>query len=250
MLASLATILFSIPAAHATGFGFDAEYIDCDEFAGVGLADLEAVQALVPDDYTVVSPFEGAAIIVAQAGSCDTIKVAGRGRRAGSFAQFGVSVVPPTGASSQGTFYQLVFVTDHPRLFARMRVAGVPAVFSRRLDYTITPTSDTDADLRIEVPRPRDFAWTLQGPITLPDPSGPPNPLTTFDYWVQSPRTGNVLQRNEVTGIRLGDGSGVTLTAHGVDLQEIVGIDPITFPFFSAPEIFDVTDLTVTTNAF
>lgn len=248
MMTALVTTL--APAALARDFGFEAEYIDCDEFAGVGVVALADVEHLVPDDYTIVTAGPGTAVVVAQAGSCEEITVGGRGRRAGIFAQFGVSVVPPTGASTAGSFYQLAFVTNHARLFARMRRAGVAATFAPRMAYTITEDSDTTGDLFIDVPRPAGFAWTIDGPITLPDPEGEPNPLTTFDYWTQSRRTGNVLQRNDVSGIRFGAGPEVRLTAEGCDLQDIVGVDPFAFPFFSNPEVFDVTDLTVTTDVF
>ena len=62
------------------------------------------------------------------------------------------------------------------------------------------------------------LAFELSGPITLPDPLAPPNPLTVFNYYAQTKHHGNVLQQNIVEGIRFGEGSGVTLTAIGSEM--------------------------------
>lgn len=228
---------------------FEAAYVDCDEFAGVGLAPLANVAGLVPEDYTVIEPIPGLAIVVAQAGSCAEINVNGGFAAPGKFAQFGVGVVPPTGTGN-GNFYQLFFSTTHPVLAARLKAIGVNARFTPLLSYVITPASGDEANLAIGVPRPLGLAFDLDGPVTLPDPAAPPNPLTTFNYWHSTKRHGNVLQQNDVTGIRFGEGSGVTLTAVGDDLEAILGSSTLTFPFFSSPEIFDQADVSVQTDVF
>src|SRR5215207_6898961 len=69
---------------------FEASYVGCDEFAGVSLVPLANVAELVPDDYTIIEPSTGFAIVVAQAGSCDEISVNGQHAQPGIFAQFGV----------------------------------------------------------------------------------------------------------------------------------------------------------------
>lgn len=229
--------------------GLSARYLDCHEFAGVGLAPLANVAPLVPDDYIVIEAVPGMAIVVAQSGDCDEISVNGHFAQAGTFAQFGVGVVPPTGTGN-GNFYQLAFATTHPILAARLRLLGVNARFTPHLSFEITGVSGAQATLAISVPRPQDFAFDLDGPVTLPDPSSPANPLTTFNYWHQSEGHGNILQENAVTGIRFGAGSGVVLTAVGDELEAILGSPTLTFPFFSNPEIFDEAAVTVQTDAF
>lgn len=84
---------------------FEAAYVGCDEFAGVGLVPLANVADLVPDDYIIIEPIPGLAIVVAQAGSCDEISVDGSHAQPGIFAQFGVAVVPPL-APGNGDFYR------------------------------------------------------------------------------------------------------------------------------------------------
>ncbi len=228
---------------------FEAKYIDCDEFAGVGLAPIANVAPLVPADYTVIEPIPGLAIVVAQSGNCAEINVNGHFRAPGKFAQFGVGVVPPTGTGN-GNFYQLFFSTTHPVLAARLKVLGVNARFTPLLSYQFTNVSGNQANLSVDVPRPLNLAFELNGPVTLPDPNGAPNPVTVFNYWYSTKHHGNVLQQNEVTGIRFGNGDSVTLTAVGDELEEVLGTTTLSFPFFSKPEVFDVADVSVQTEAF
>ncbi|MEM7587236.1 MAG: hypothetical protein AAF560_27850 [Acidobacteriota bacterium] len=224
---------------------FEAEYLDCDEFAGLGLVPLANVADLVPDDYTVIQPIPDLALIVAQAGSCAEIQVEDGRSRPGTFAQFGVAVVPPL-APGNGDFYQILFTTNHPRLAFELRRRGVRARFAPRLSYRI----NDQPELEVKVPRPHRLAFELSGPITLPDPAAPANPISVFNYYSQSRRHGNILQQNTVEGIRLGEGSAVILTAIGSEMQAIVGGDFLMFPFFSSPEVFDRNVLSVVVDAF
>ena len=189
--------------------------------------------------------------VVAQGGSCDEINVRGRLPREGIFAQFGVGILPPPGADpTAGNFYQIMFATNHPLLAVRLKRLGVNAAFTPRMDYEITNiTDDGEAELRLGAPRPFDFAWELGGPITLPNPDDAPAP-GLFNYWTQTSTGGNILQENVVSGIRFGTGEEVRLEAIGCTIESIVGPEPFAFPFFSAPEVFDITNLTVTPNAF
>ncbi|MCH9682797.1 MAG: hypothetical protein K0V04_15280 [Deltaproteobacteria bacterium] len=240
-----AHLLLSTCLIYACDTGFEAEYIACDEFAGVGTVPLANVVDLVPADYTVIEPIPGQALVVAQSGSCDAI-VAGGLSQPGIFAQFGVGVVPPLDPGN-GDFYQLLFTTNHPKLAAHMHVAGVDARFSPQLSYTI----DQTPQLSIEVPKPGALAFDLEGPITLPDPNSPANPTTVFNYYAQSPQGDNIQQQNIVDGIRFGTGPGVTLSAVGSEMFDIVGgAGVLMFPFFSNPETFDLATVIVTPNAF
>jgi hypothetical protein len=224
---------------------FEASYLDCDEFAGVGFVPFANVAPRVPAGYVPVEAAPGSGIVVAQAARCASICVEGRFCRPATIAQFGVGIAPPTGEPG-GNFYQLMFATDHPLLAARLRLLGVNARFAPRLEFAIDP----GPALRVFVPRPAPLAWALDGPVTPADPSAPPNPVTTFNYWYNAPSFGNVLQQNVVTGIRFGEGSGVVLTALGDELEAIVGGPTLTFPLFSNPEVFERADLSVRTNAF
>lgn len=225
---------------------FEAAYVGCDEFAGVGLVPLANVADLVPDDYIIIEPIPGLAIVVAQAGSCDEISVDGEHSQPGVFAQFGVAVVPPL-APGNGDFYQLFFTTTHQKLASRLRRLGVNARHASQLSFEI---ADGPTTLAVDVPKPHDLAFTLDGPITRPDPLLPANPTSVFNYYAQTERYGNVLQQNVVEGIRFGEGSGVVLTAVGDELEAIIGGEFLVFPFFSKPEIFDEADVTVQTDAF
>ena len=55
--------------------------------------------------------------------------------------------------------------------------------------------------------------------------------------------------RNAMTA-RDSPSSGVVLTAVGDELQEIIGGGSLSFAFFSSPEVFDLAELTVTTDVF
>ena len=243
-------LMSGVSVGSALGFSgdFEASYIDCDEFAGVGpVFALDAVDALVPDDYIVISPFEGAAIVVAQAGSCSEIVVNGRSYGPAIFAQLGVSVVPPLSEPGQGDFYQLAFATNNLALALRLRILGVNARFTPFMSYEI---SENDV-LRIVMPRPIDYAFILEGPIVRPDPNADPQPTTVFNYFAKGRRRfGNVLQQNIVQGIRFGEGSQVTLQPLGSVITSLTQGAPLSFPFFSAPEVFDRADLVVETRAF
>lgn len=235
-----------LPAAAAGPPGnFGAEYIACDEYAGVGLVPLANVIDRVPDDYLVIEAVAGFAVVVAQSGSCDEIRVNGASGQPGIFAQFGVAVVPP-GVPGNGDFYQLSFTTDHPKLAAKLSQLGVNARYTPRLAYEI----NNETTLTVDVPAPHKFAFMLSGPITLPDPLAPPNPTSVFNYYARTKHYGHVLQRNVVQGIRFGEGSGVKLTAIGDEMQEIVGGDILMFPFFSSPEVFDQAEVSVIVDAF
>lgn len=222
---------------------FEAAYVGCDEFAGVGVVPIANVAHLVPDDYIVIEPIPGLAIVVAQAGSCDEISVDGDHGQPGIFAQFGVAVVPPL-APGNGDFYQLFFATDHPQLAAALRRLGVEARHAPQLSYELD-----DSTLAIDVPKPHHLAFSLDGPITPPDPLAP-GASAVFNYYAQTKHHGNVLQQNSVQGIRFGEGSGVVLTAIGNDMEDIIGGEFLMFPFFSSPEIFDQADLSVEADAF
>ncbi|MEN0060528.1 MAG: hypothetical protein AAGA48_00185 [Myxococcota bacterium] len=259
-------LLSSIAPAFATGP--DAQYLDCDEFAGVGVVPTDAISALVPapfvplsfpatdDEGNVIVDENGAPVlflstVVAQGGRCDEIIASGISLHDRIFAQFGVGIVPPPGFENGGNFYQLAFATDHLLLALELRSTGANARWTPFfLSYELTPTNPGEADFELVFPRPFDFAFLLDGPVVLPDPHEAPQPVTTFNYWVQSPTDGNVVQSNVVTGIRFGEGSQVELTAFGSSIESIVGTDPFSFPFFSNPEIFDQADVTITTNAF
>lgn len=227
------------------GSGFTANYVNCDEFAGVGVVPLANVEDLVPDDYTIIEPFPGNAIVVAQAGSCEEISVEGDYEKPGKFAQFGVAVVPPL-TPGNGDFYQIFFSTDHNKLAKRLDELGVRAKHVPQLSFEFAagPT------LAVDVPKPNKLAFELDGPITLPDPLAPANPTSVFNYYAQTNYNGNVLQANVVEGIRFGEGSGVVLTAVGEEMEAIVGGEFLVFPFFSNPETFDEAEVSVQTNAF
>lgn len=224
---------------------FEAEYVACDEYAGIGIVPLANVISRVPTDYTVIEPIPGFAVVVAQSASCAEISVNGCYPQPGIFAQFGVAVVPPL-TPGNGDFYQLMFATNHLWLATSLTQIGVNAAYSPLMSYDIEP----GPELAVHVPRPTKLAFDLDGPITLPDPMDPPNPTTVFNYYAKTPHKGNVLQQNVVEGIRLGEGSGVVLTAVGSNMQAIVGGTMLMFPFFSAPETFDRADLLVETHAF
>jgi hypothetical protein len=224
---------------------FEAEYLDCDEFAGVGVVPIANVIDLVPDDYIVIEAIPGFAVVVAQSGACDEISVDGNHAKPGIFAQFGVAVVPPL-TPGNGDFYQLMFATDHKQLAARLEDLGVNARHTNQLSYEI----NSGPALAVHVPKPKKLAFDLAGPITLPDPLAPPNPTSVFNYYAQTEDYGNVRQQNVVEGIRFGEGSGVTLTAVGDDMEDIVGGNTLMFPFFSNPETFDSAALAVETDAF
>ena len=224
---------------------FEATYVNCEEFAGVGPVPLANVAHLVPDDYTIVEPFPGFALVVAQAAACEEISVDGQHAEPGSFAQFGVAVVPPLDPGN-GDFYQILFTTTHAELASELRQRGVKAKYSSQLSYEIID----DSLLAVDVPKPNKLAFELSGPITPPDPNALPNPTSVFNYYVQTEHHGNVLQQNVVEGIIFGEGSGVVLTAIGEDMEAIIGGEFLMFPFFSSPEIFDQADVLVQTNAF
>lgn len=230
---------------EAGGSDFEAAYVGCDEFAGVGLVPLANVAELVPDEYTIVEPIPGSALVVAQAASCDEISVEGQFAQPGIFAQFGVAVVPPL-AAGNGDFYQLLFTTNHPHLVAALSAIGVEARMSPQLSYEIVD----DSLLLVDVPKPPKLAFGLEGPITLPDPNAPANPTSVFNYYARSECYGDVLQQNVVEGIRFGEGSGVVLTAIGDEMEQIIGGDFLVFPFFSSPETFDRADVLVQIDAF
>ena len=235
------------PEAMAFGFGdFEAAYIDCDEFAGVGpVFNVDEAESLVPDDYTLVEPFPGARLLVAQAGDCADIEVNGWSWGPGKFAQIGLAVIPP-GDPGSGDFYQLGYATTNPLLALRLWLLGVNARWSPFMTYDIT-----DDQLTVIMPHPSAFAFRLDGAITLPDPDGTPNPTTVFNYYAQGfPFFGNVLQSNVVEGIIFGEGDDVMLTPLGASTSALTFGEELDFPFFSAPEIFDRADVIVTTNEF
>lgn len=233
------------PQARSRLGGFQAAYVDCEEFAGVGpVNSYDLVDSLVPDDYFVIPPFPGAAIVVAQAGDCQSIEVNGWDLGPGKFAQFGVAVAPP-GEPGNGDFYQLAYATTNPLLALRLRLLGANARWAPFMTYEIS----NDDQLTIIMPRPVQYAYKIEGPITRPDPTAEPNPTTVFNYYTQGkPVFGQILQRNVVEGIIFGEGSQVSLTPLGSQISDITG-GALTFPFFSAPEIFDRADLIVTSNA-
>ncbi|MEM9877292.1 MAG: hypothetical protein AAF928_20505, partial [Myxococcota bacterium] len=209
-LAQVEQNFFFNPSAFGS---FDAAYVDCDEYAGVGpVFNNTVVDALVPDDYIPIDPFQDGVsrILVAQAGSCADIEVEGQSYGPGIFAQIGIGIVPPI-TPGNGDFYQLAYATTNPLLALRLRLIGVNARWTPFMTYDIS-----NGQLTIDVPRPKKFAFTLSGPITEPDPNGTVQPTTVFNYFAEGrPFFGNINQQNVVQGIIFGEGSGVTLTPNG-----------------------------------
>lgn len=232
----------------SAGLNLTAQFTDCVEFGGVGVVPLANIAGLVPAQYNAAIGPPGLAIAVAHLAKCENIRVAGGEGHPGIFGHFGVAVAPPAGSANRDN-YLFAHVTDHVGLFLGLKLAGLESTYlNPRLSFEITG-SGAGTTLAAAVQRPTDLAWSLAGPLPLPDPAQAPA-TNSINYWTSGDRTGNAALEYDIKGLRQALAPGVVLTAQGSELQAIIGGTELTFPFFAAAESFTTTTLTFKRHVF
>lgn len=238
----------STAAELSAGRALTAQFTDCVEFGGVGVVPLANIAGLVPAQYNTAIGPPGLAIAVAHIAKCENIRVGGGEGHPGIFGHFGVAVAPPAG-SAQHDNYLFAHVTDHVGLFLGLKLAGLESTYlNPRLSFATTG-SGAARTLKAAVQRPEELAWTLAGPLPLPDPAQAPA-TNSINYWTTADRIGNAALEYDIKGLRQAPAPSIVLTAQGSELQAIIGGTQLTFPFFAAGESFTSTTLTFKRHAF
>jgi hypothetical protein len=232
------------------GFGrARVEFTDCTEFAGLTAVPLANVRNRVPSQYLVAGEPDGLGVVVFRTASCDGVRVDGGRAEPGIVAQVGVNVVAPTGTGDINN-YTLYFATDSFRLFLRLRLAGVNAMFVPELAYDYSPNpTGTGGMLLIDVPRPRRARYELGGIAFEPLASDPGFPFVA--NWWRSARHGDVVMETSIPNIRFGDGAGVTVTVDPrSDLAGLLGSTTASFPILAVRGVFAEATMEVRPEAF
>lgn len=238
----------STVAELSAGRNLTAEFTDCVEFGGVGVVPLANIAGLVPAQFNAAIGPPGLAIAVAHIAKCENIRVGSGAGHPGIFGHFGVAVAPPAGSANHDN-YLFAHVTDHVGLFLGLKLAGLESTYlNPRLSFETTGSGATST-LAAAVQRPAELAWTLAGPLPLPDPAQAPA-TNSINYWTRTDRIGNAALEYDIKGLRQAPAPGVVLTAQGTELQAIIGGTELTFPFFAAGESFTTTTLTFKRHVF
>ncbi|MEO0600128.1 MAG: hypothetical protein AAF211_01760 [Myxococcota bacterium] len=236
----LLTVL-STPA-QATGLvPFDVVFSNCTEYVGTTPVSPVEAQTRVPSGSTLALTADGDAQVVARFVDCASIEVDGGPARPGRISQIGV--VLDLQATSIVN-YTLQYATDNVRLWARLRLAGLPAVFDRDLGYGLTPNGDGTSTLDVDVVARRisdhDLVATNVGTPAIPIPF--------VATWLFDGFRGTVDTTTPLPDIVFFFGAGGTLTTPpSTDLAVLLGGPSVSFgfPFFDSFNAFGTAVMSV-----
>ena len=154
----------------AAAAGFQVDFTQCTEFAGVGPVNFARASALVPTAFTTL-PVGTTGGIVVRATSCEGVSVNGGRSLPTNISQIGVEIVPPDGTGDINNFL-LIYATNNPDLALAFVLTGVPAIYDPTLTYQFTYDSTGVAgELYAEVEGLGLPAYFLAGTET--DPTAP-----------------------------------------------------------------------------
>jgi hypothetical protein len=223
---------------QALGAG-EAEVVfeGCTEFAGFGEVPAQNAAALVPGAYDVFLLASGNAQIVVRAVECDSISVGAGQPKPGTLSQIGITIAGGD-ASADINNYTLWYVTDHAKLHATLRSAGLASVKEPGLSYVLNGD-----DLAIASDNPTTPSYEASGSVSAPVGA----PWVFVATWWEDGRHGTVAARTDFPAITFTfDGSIELNTPTGSDLAALIGGSTLTFPNLNSHNSFDEAVMTVT----
>lgn len=229
-------------SAQATGLvPFDVVFSDCTEYVGTAPVSQTEALARVPAGSTLALTQDGDAQIVARFVDCGSIEVDGGLARPGRISQIGI-VLDLQGTSIVN--YTLQYATDNVRLWARLRLAGLPAVFDRNLGYELTDNGDDTSTLDVDV-----VARRISNHELVATNVGTPSiPIPFVATWLYDGFRGTVDTTTTLPDIVFFFGAGGTLsTPASTDLAALLGGPSVSFgfPFFDSFNAFSTAEMTV-----
>ena len=204
--------------AAAAEPGFQVDFSQCTEFAGVGPVDYAKASALIPPVFTPLMVGTTGGMFV-RATSCKAVKVNGGRPLATNISQIGLEIVSPDGTGDINN-YMLIYVTDNPDLALAFALSGVPAMFDPTLTYQFTYDSTGKAgELYVEAESFGLPAYFIAGTET--DPTAPGSDFKA-NWWYFN-KGAIVKQAADYPGIAFGTASVTFYTNKNSFLGKLIG---------------------------
>lgn len=237
---AVSTLSLCLPAAATCPrSGLDVDFVDCTEFAGLGLVPAANAQQLVPASYTVAG--DGVdAILVVRVAQCDDVVIDGRSSGAGTVSQIGVNVAIP-GSTADIDNYTLWYATDNARLKSRLTSAGAHAQMEPHLLYDVVLDGLGGGTLEIDSSPGGAPAYEVLGTIT--EPTADPVPFVA-SWYVEGPR-GTVTMTTTFPDIAFGLAQTTLQTPQGSELADLIGDTTLSFPILDSYNTFPGASMTV-----
>lgn len=222
-------------AARGLRGGFEVDFGDCTEMAGIGFVPAASARARVPADVALAGDTTSA-IIVVRVANCTDLSIDGRPRAGHTVAQIGLTMAAGDPTSDINN-YTLWYDTDSPVLAARLRAAGVDARLVPSLEYEVE-----DGELSIGQPRaPR---YRADGPVVAP--TSAPVPFVA-SWWQQ--RGGRTVQmRTTLPAIAFSGAQMTVTTPAGSDLAQLIGGTSLGFAILDSYNAFDAAHMVVSVD--
>jgi hypothetical protein len=169
----------SVAAAAGPATPFAVEFSGCVESIGVGLAPTANVVALTPPEFIPVPTGGPFSPIVVRTADCAGIAVDGGKARPGSVVQIGAVIIPPDGHGDINNYTFWYYTTDE-KLARRLQDVGVSAQHAATIRYDLDPGTLGNNALSVEVRRPGDPRFTLDGTVVA---SGTPTGQFEAIWW-------------------------------------------------------------------
>lgn len=218
--------------------GFEVDFSDCTEFAGVGFIPGANARAAVPLVYTPAGDAT-TGVIVVRVASCGEVRVDGGDPRPTIVSQIGVNLIPPDGTGDINNF-AVWYQSDNPRLVLEFKKLGANAQLVPRLEYQVTlDPGGATGQLHLESRRP---AFSVDGPIVVP--TSPAVPFVA-NWWDLGRRSQKVKSNTVLPEIQFSTASTVLTTPAGSELADLIGGTSLTFPALDSYNSFAEAHLEV-----
>lgn len=218
--------------------GFEVDFNDCTEFAGVGFIPGANARAAVPLDYTPAGDAT-TGVIVVRVASCSDVRIDGGAPTPTIVAQIGVNLIPPDGTGDINN-YAVWYHTDNPHLKNAFKKLGVDAQMVPQLRYQVTlDPGGATGQLHLESRHP---TFAVDGPIVVP--TAPAVPFIA-NWWDLGKQDQQVKANTVLPAIQFSGASTVLTTPAGSALANLIGGTSLTFPALDSYNSFAAAHMVV-----
>lgn len=214
-------------------------FIDCTEFAGIGVIPATTARQLVPPQYAIAGD-ESNAIIVVRAAHCGGISVGGTQPQPGTVSQVGITLAAGDETADINN-YTVWFGTTSGPLHAALRQRGVSSELDGMLSYSFNPNGGGSGTLSISATPPMGPSYAVSGAAIVPV-----SPATSFvaTWWAETDQ-GSVSMRTEFPEIRFSSATTELSTDPGSAMAALIGGDSLGFPILDSYNSFPEAALVV-----
>jgi hypothetical protein len=222
-------------AASSLRSGFEVDFGDCTEMAGIGFVPAAAARARVPADIALAGDATSA-IVVVRIANCEALSIDGHPRAGHTVAQIGLTMAAGDPTSDINN-YTLWYDTDSPALAARLRAAGVDTRLVPRLEYEVE-------DGELSVRQPRSPRYRADGPVVMPTAS----PVPFVASWWQRRGARTVQMRTALPAIAFSGAQMTVTTPAGSELAQLIGGTSLGFAILDSYNAFDAAHMEVSVD--